>query len=118
MIKKYRTVPELVVVIFCFFWFVEALVFSGEANYIALFFMLLFAFQIKYRYNWLGVLLSVLLFLFSILFLLALVSEYNDFTIPSGKAIQLISVGMMLFFLMLLISSWMFYKYVVKEKLN
>ncbi|TKG92937.1 hypothetical protein EYV94_18375 [Puteibacter caeruleilacunae] len=80
-------------------------------NPIAIALMLVLIFQIIFKNRVVGIVIPGFLILASLYMLLALMSEFNEFTSFNSEAKEFLLVGLSLFILAILISGTMIYRY-------
>ena len=109
--KKYLLLlPEFFIISLSIYWFLENYMSSGYVNYIALVVFLIVALQVFIKNKIVGVMLGSILFLFGLYMVLAVLSEFKKFTTIDSSAIQLISVGFLICFVLIASSIGLFYK--------
>ena len=88
-----RLLPYLYFIAGAGFWFFMDFFNAGDVNFIALFILALMAGQMVYKSNVLGLCLSTVFMVFSILMLFAVLSELQEFPRFTNSALQLVTVG-------------------------
>lgn len=113
--KKYLLLlPEFFIFVLSIYWFLENYMSSGYVNYFAIVVFGIVVLQIFLKNKILGIMLGSMLFLFGLYMVLAVLSEFKKFTVIDSSAIQLISVGLLICFVLISSSIGLFYKSVSK----
>lgn len=110
MKKQLFFLPELFISALSIYWFFENYKSSGHVNYFAIVVFVIVALQIFIKNKVIGVVLGSIFFLFGLYMILAVLSEFKKFTTLDSSAIQLISVGLLICFVLITSSIGMFYK--------
>ncbi|WP_396192634.1 hypothetical protein [Flavobacterium sp.] len=113
--KKYLLLlPEFFIIALSIYWFLENYMGSGYVNYIALVVFVIVALQVFLKNKIVGIMLGSILFLFGLYMVLAVLSEFRKFTSIDSSAIQLISVGFLICFVLISSSIGLIYKSIPK----
>ena len=113
--KKYLLVlPEFFIIALSIYWFLENYMGSGYVNYIALVVFVIVTLQVFLKNKIVGIMLGSILFLFGLYMVLAVLSEFRKFTTLDSSAIQLISVGFLICFVLISSSIGLIYKSIPK----
>lgn len=113
--KKYLLLlPEFFIIALSIYWFLENYMSSGHINYFAIIVFALVTVQIFLKNKIVGIMLGSILFFFGLYMVLAVLSEFREFTTIDSSAIKLISVGFLICFVLISSSIGMFYKSVSK----
>lgn len=114
--KKYLLLlPEAFIVLLSMYWFLDNYIGSGHVNYIAIIVFVIVTLQLFIKNNIIGIILGSIFFLFGLYMILAVLSEFKKFTTINSSALQLISVGFLICFLLIASSIGMFYKSIPKR---
>lgn len=97
MKKILNTLPEFYFMGMGLFWAIETYFSSGSVNYIALLATWLLFLQVIYKNRVIGLIYGLAFGAFSGYMLLATISEFMEFETITFQALQLISVGSVLF---------------------
>ncbi len=113
--KKYLLLfPEFFIIVLSIYWFLENYMSSGHINYFAIVVFVIVALQVFLKNKIVGIMLGSILFLFGLYMFLAVLSEFREFTAIDSSAIELISVGFLICFVLISSSIGMFYKSISK----
>ena len=113
--KKYLLLlPEFFIIALSIYWFLENYRSSGYVNYIALVVFVIVTLQVFLKNKIVGIMLGSMLFLFGLYMVLAVISEFRKFTTLDSSAIQLISVGFLICFVLISSSIGLIYKSISK----
>ncbi|HCQ11836.1 hypothetical protein [Flavobacterium sp.] len=113
--KKYLLLlPEFFIIALSIYWFLENYMGSGYVNYIALVVFVIVTLQVFLKNKIVGIMLGSILFLFGLYMVLAVLSEFRKFTSIDSSAIQLISVGFLICFVLISSSIGLIYKSIPK----
>jgi hypothetical protein len=112
--KLLLLLPEILLLMVCIHWILDNLTISKHFNFIAFAVFLILFFQLFFQNKYIGLLMATLLFLFSIYMVLAVLSEFREFTTIDSKAIQLIGFGFLICYIIFSSAFLMFYKYLTK----
>lgn len=110
MKKHLFFLPEIFISAVSIYWFYENYSSSGHVNYFAIVVFFIVALQIFLKNKIIGVVLGSMLFLFGTFMVLAVLSEFKKFPTINSAAIQLISVGLLICFVLITSSIGLFYK--------
>ena len=114
--KKYLLLlPEFFIMLLSIYWFLENYLGSGHINYFAIVVFIIVTLQLFIKNKILGIILGSIFFLFGLYMVLAVLSEFKKFTTVDSAAIELISVGFLICFLLIASSIGMFYKSIPKS---
>ncbi len=109
--KKYLLLfPEFFIIVLSIYWFLENYRSSGYVNYIALVVFFIVTLQVFLKNKIIGIMLGSILFLFGLYMVLAVLSEFRKLSTFNSSAIQLISVGFLICFVLISSSIGMLYK--------
>lgn len=97
MKKILNTLPEFYFMGMGLFWAIESYFASGNVSYVALLATWLLFLQVIYKNRIIGLLYGFAFGLFSVYMLLATISEFREFETVTSRAVQLITVGSVLF---------------------
>lgn len=113
--KKYLLLlPEFFIIALSIYWFLENYMSSGHINYFAIAVFVIVGLQVFLKNKIVGIVLGSIFFLFGLYMILAVLSEFKKFTTFDSSAIELISVGFLICFVLIASSIGMFYKSVSK----
>lgn len=113
--KKYLLLfPEFFIIALSIYWFLENYMSSGHINYFAIVVFVIVALQVFLKNKIVGIMLGSILFLFGLYMFLAVLSEFREFRAIDSSAIELISVGFLICFVLISSSIGMFYKSISK----
>ena len=113
--KKYLLLlPEFFIIALSIYWFLENYMSSGHINYFAIVVFVIVALQVFLKNKIVGIMLGSILFLFGLYMVLAVLSEFRKFTSIDSSAIQLISVGFLICFVLISSSIGLIYKSISK----
>lgn len=113
--KKYLLLlPEFFIISLSIYWFLENYMSSGYVNYIALVVFVIVTLQVFIKNKIVGIMLGSIFFFFGLYMILAVISEFRKFTAIDSSAIQLLSVGLTICFVLISSSIALFYKSIPK----
>ena len=113
--KKYLLLfPEFFIIVLSIYWFLENYMSSGHINYFAIAVFVIVTVQIFLKNKIVGIMLGSILFFFGLYMVLAVLSEFRKFTTIDSSAIQLLSVGLTISFVLISSSIALFYKAIPK----
>jgi phosphoglycerol transferase MdoB-like AlkP superfamily enzyme len=98
----------------CFYWYSSGTI----INPIAIGLIILLIFQIIKKNRVVGLVISGLVIMASLYMLMALMSEFNEFTTVNSEAKQMLFVGLAYFLSTIIVSGTMIYKYVSMDLKN
>jgi len=107
--------PELMILIFSVLWFVDNYRVSSIINYYALSVAVLMVLQMVFKYKIVGVAMALIIALVSLYMVLAVLSEFQDFSEVNFEALKLLFFGLYFCFLGFIAATIMAYKYVIKS---
>ncbi|MFY7739909.1 MAG: hypothetical protein ACOVQC_05270 [Flavobacterium sp.] len=114
--KKYLfLLPEFFIISLSIFWFLDNYLGSGHINYFTVVVFIIVSLQLFIKNKIVGIILGSIFFLFGLYMILAVLSEFKKFATIDFSAIQLISVGFLICFVLIAASIGMFYKSIPKK---
>lgn len=114
--KKYLLLlPEFFIIAVAIFWFLDNYMSTGHINYFTIVVFAIVTLQIFLKNKILGIVLGSVLFLFGLYMVLAVLSEFKKFTVIDSSAVELISVGFLICFVLIASSIGLFYKSLSKS---
>lgn len=115
MTKLLKLVPELFFMGLGIYWALENYFASGHYNYIALFAVWLLFLQLFYKNRILGLIYGIVLTMLSGIMILAVLSEYREFSPRETEGYRLLAWGLSLFGIAVLVGLGMIYRYATAE---
>jgi hypothetical protein len=109
--KKYLLMlPEFFIILLSIYWFLDNYLGSGHINYFAIVVFIIVTLQLFLKNKFIGIILGSIFFLFGLYMILAVLSEFKKFTAVDSSAVELISVGFLICFVLIASSIGLFYK--------
>lgn len=115
MKKHLLVLPEIFIILLSIYWFLDNFLGSGHINYFAVVVFFIVTLQLFIKNKIVGIILGSIFFLFGLYMILAVLSEFKKFTTIDSSAIQLISIGFLICFILITSSIGMFYKSIPKR---
>ena len=114
MKKDLLVLPEFLIMTVAMFWFLDNYMGTGHINYFAIVVFAVVALQVFLKNKIVGIMLGSIFFLFGLYMVLAVLSEFRKFTSINSSAIQLVSVGFLICFVLISSSIGLIYKSIPK----
>ncbi len=107
--------PELVILILSFLWFIDNYCVASIINYYALSAAVVMMLQMVFKFKLVGVVMTLIITLFSFYIFLAVLSEFNDYPVVHFEALKLLVIGLYFCFLGFMAAAIMAHKYLFKS---
>jgi hypothetical protein len=115
MKKYFLILPEIFIILLSIYWFLDNYDGSEHINYFTIVVFIIVTLQLFIKNKVVGIILGSIFFLFGLYMMLAVLSELKKFATINSSAIELLSVGFLICFVLIASSIGMFYKSVPKS---